>query len=56
MYELPLDQDYSIEGKKAAVCGFDESFLDLYPAAALQEGHFPQKADEAAVTQSVQNN
>ena len=49
-----LDQDYSIEGKKAAVCGFDESFLDLYPAAALQEGHFPQKADEAAVTQSVQ--
>lgn len=49
-----LDQDYSIEGKKAAICGFDESFLDLYPAAALKEGQFPQKADEAAVTQSVQ--
>ena len=49
-----LDKDYTIEGKKAAVCGFDEDFLELFPLARIVEGHFPTEADEAVVTDNLQ--
>lgn len=49
-----LDMDYKIGDTKAAICGFDEDFLKLYPAAKIVEGSFPRTSDEAIVTQSVQ--
>ena len=49
-----LDKDYTIEGKKAAVCGFDEDFPELFPIARIVEGHFPAEADEVVVTDNLQ--
>lgn len=49
-----LDMDYKIGGTKAVICGFDKDFLTLYPAVEIVEGEYPQTADEAVLTQSVQ--
>ncbi|MDE6891792.1 MAG: ABC transporter permease [Lachnospiraceae bacterium] len=49
-----LDKDYAVAGKKAAVCGFDEDFPRLYPAARILEGSFPKEANEAVVTDNLQ--
>lgn len=50
-----LDQGYAIAGTQAAICGFDEGFLALFPAIEIVEGAFPQTADEAVVTESVRD-
>lgn len=50
-----LDKEYGIEGKKAVVCGFDEDFLRLVPAAVIVEGRFPREADEAVVTDNLRH-
>lgn len=49
-----VDMGYQINGKETAICGFDEAFLELYPATKLAKGRFPTAPDEAVVTQSVE--
>ena len=50
-----LDMDYTIDGIKTVLCGFDETFFDLFPGIHLTDGTFPQKEDEALVTESVRD-
>ena len=45
--------DYTIEGKAAAICGFDESMLELYPAARIVEGSFPAESMQVIATKSI---
>ncbi len=47
-----VDMEYLIEGKETAICGFDESFLALYPAIQFS-GRFPQTENEAVITQNA---
>lgn len=48
-----LDENYYIDGTMTAICGFEEEFLELYPAAKIIEGGFPKKNNEALVTQNM---
>lgn len=48
-----LDKDYSINGKKAAICGFEKSFLELFPGIKIIEGSFPSKQNEAVITKNA---
>lgn len=48
-----LDMGYRIQGTQTVLCGFDESFLELFPGIHLVEGTFPQGKEEALVTESV---
>lgn len=50
-----LDMDYKINGTQTALCGFDETFFDLFPGIHVIDGTFPQKADEALVSESVRD-
>lgn len=46
--------DYSLSGKPALICGFDETFLrDIYPGISITEGHFPAGAQQAVLTQNA---
>lgn len=49
-----LDKDYFVEGKKSVICGFDRGFLDLYPSIEIKEGNFPEKPNEAVVSENMQ--
>lgn len=48
-----LDKNYKINGKQTVLCGFDETFFDLYPGARIVDGKFPQRDNEALVSESV---
>ncbi len=48
-----LDMGYAINGTQTALCGFDESFFELYPAVHLLGGTFPQEDDEVLVSESA---
>lgn len=48
-----LDQDYELEGNLAAVCGMEESFLDIFEAIVIEEGAFPADENSALFTKSV---
>ena len=48
-----LDEGYQIEGIETGVCGFDEELLELYPAAEIVEGGFPEKEGEAVINESA---
>lgn len=48
-----LDMDYTIDGTKTVVCGFDASFFELFPGIRLTGGAFPAGSGEALVTESV---
>lgn len=48
-----LDKDYFVEGKKSVICGFDRGFLDLYPSIEIKEGNFPEKPNEAVVSENM---
>jgi len=50
-----LDMDYKIDGTQTVLCGFDQEFFELYPAVHLIDGNFPQKANEALVSESVRD-
>ena len=50
-----LDMDYKIEGTQTVLCGFDESFFELFPGIHLVDGSFPQKKNEALVSESVRD-
>lgn len=50
-----LDMDYEVGGVQTVLCGFDETFFEIYPAARLLEGSFPKGTEEALVTESMRN-
>lgn len=50
-----LDMDYQINGTQTVLCGFDETFFDLFPGIHMIDGTFPQKTDEALVSESVRD-
>ena len=50
-----LNMDYEVGGVQTVLCGFDETFFGIYPAARLLEGSFPKGAEEALVTESMRN-
>lgn len=48
-----LDEGYELEGKSAAVCGMEESFLDMFEGIVIEEGAFPTDQNSALFTKSV---
>lgn len=48
-----LEEGYRIDGIETGICGFDESLLELFPAAEIVEGTFPEKADEALINETA---
>lgn len=50
-----LDMDYMVDGVRTLLCGFDESFFEIYPQAQLSEGVFPAENGEALVTESMRD-
>lgn len=48
-----LEEGYEIEETRTAVCGFEESFLEMMPFAKVVEGEFPADEESAVFTQSV---
>lgn len=50
-----LDMDYKIDGTQTVLCGFDETFFELFPGIHLVDGTFPMKDNEALVSQSVRD-
>ena len=37
------------------LCGFDETLLEIYPVVRLHDGSFPQRDNEALVSDNVRN-
>lgn len=50
-----MNMDYEVGGVQTVLCGFDETFFEIYPAAGLLEGRFPKGTDEALVSESMRN-
>ncbi len=50
-----LDMGYSVAGVQTVLCGFDESFFEIYPGARLLDGGFPREEGEALVTESMRD-
>lgn len=50
-----LNMDYEVGGVQTVLCGFDETFLEIYPAAGLLAGSFPKGMEEALVSESMRN-
>ena len=48
-----LRDGYRIEGIETAVCGFDKELLEMFPAAELTEGAFPENTEEAVLNESA---
>ena len=48
-----LDMGYEVGGVQTVLCGFDETFFEIYPQAHLTEGAFPERDREALVTESM---
>ncbi|MDE6601936.1 MAG: ABC transporter permease [Lachnospiraceae bacterium] len=50
-----LNMDYEVGGVQTVLCGFDETFFEIYPAAGLLEGSFPKGTEEALVSEGMRN-
>ncbi|MGO5029807.1 ABC transporter permease [Candidatus Agathobaculum pullicola] len=50
-YDLNLN--YTVDGVKTGICGFDETMLALFPALEIEDGVFPQTAAEALATRDM---
>ena len=48
-----LRDGYRIEGIETAICGFDKELLEMFPAAELTEGTFPENTEEAVLNESA---
>lgn len=48
-----LRDGYQIEGIETAICGFDKELLEMFPAAELTEGTFPENSEEAVLNESA---
>lgn len=50
-----LNMGYKINGVQTGLCGFDESFLELFPGIRLVDGNFPKENEEALASESVRD-
>ncbi len=50
-----LDMGYEVGGVQTLLCGFDETFFEIYPQAQLLEGEFPAENGTALVTESMKD-
>ena len=48
-----LEEGYQIEGIETGICGFDRELLELFPAAEIVEGVFPENEDEVVIIDAV---
>lgn len=48
-----LDLGYQIQGVETAVCGFDDTFLKMFPGQEIVEGKYPRNSSSAVLTQSA---
>lgn len=48
-----LDMGYAVAGVETVLCGFDETFLAIYPSVRLLDGSFPKENGEALVTEGM---
>ena len=48
-----LDMGYETGGVPTVLCGFDETFFELYPAVRLLDGIYPKEKGEALVTEGM---
>lgn len=49
-----LDEGYALNGKQAAVCGFDQSLLtDIMTGISILEGRFPESDEEILLTENA---
>lgn len=53
VYNYSLDQQYLLEGNEVVICGFDESFLTMFPSAGIEEGSFPSDQNGIVVTRGA---
>lgn len=47
-----ISEDYSINGKKIIICGFDESFTKVFPGVLIK-GQFPETNDEVVISEKA---
>lgn len=47
------DQGYTLSGKDVAICGSEESWITEMQTDVIQEGVFPQKDNEAMITENA---
>lgn len=50
-----LDMGYEIDGVQTVLCGFDETFFEIFPGVYLLEGTFPKNDMEALVSESMRD-
>lgn len=50
-----LREDYTVDGKKACICGMDEALLNKILAEDLVEGSFPKKAGEVLLLDNARD-
>lgn len=48
-----LGDGYQIAGTETVICGFDQELLEMFPAAELVEGAFPEHIYEAVLNESA---
>lgn len=48
-----LNQGFLVDGKETSICGYEESFSKLMPAAKIVDGTFPHKENEVVITESM---
>lgn len=47
-----VTEDYTINGKKTIICGFDENFTKVFPSALIK-GNFPKTNEEAIISEKM---
>lgn len=50
-----LDMGYTVSGTQTVLCGFDKSFLELFPVAKTTQGTYPVKDNEVIATESLKD-
>jgi len=50
-----LDMDYEIDGTQTVLCGFDQTFFELFPGINLIDGSFPKKEREVLASESIKD-
>lgn len=53
IYNYGLDEHWRIGGVKTSVIGADEGLIEMFPAAEILEGTFPEKENEAVFSENA---
>ena len=49
-----LEADYTIAGQRVAICGCDDTWLEMFPAASCLAGSYPSEPGSVMVTSNAQ--